>query len=147
MDKTTTFDLRQTGSFNVTDHFLTTFYLVEKLNGILRKNRGKGFSKILRMGQGGQKLPNYAYVINEWPLMCLPAVGCTWPNSLILKRNLMLTKSHWGVLVNAVEPSSSTNDTFGKGFLGVYLGPKRMRMGSGKGPTIRNFIVCIVQGD
>ena len=42
------FDIRQTGSFSVTDPFLTTFYYVEKLNGILRKNRGEGVRKILR---------------------------------------------------------------------------------------------------
>ena len=33
------FDLRQTGSFSVTDPFLTTCY-VEKRNRILPKNRG-----------------------------------------------------------------------------------------------------------
>ena len=31
------------GSFSVTGPFLTTFYYVEKRNGILRKNRGEGF--------------------------------------------------------------------------------------------------------
>ena len=36
-------DLRQTESFSVTDPFLTTFYYVEKRNGILRKNRREGF--------------------------------------------------------------------------------------------------------
>ena len=44
----TYFDIRQTGNFSVTDPFLTTFYYVEKRNGILRKNRGEGFKKILR---------------------------------------------------------------------------------------------------
>ena len=34
------FDLRQTGSFSVTDTFLTTFYYVKKQNGILLKNTG-----------------------------------------------------------------------------------------------------------
>ena len=57
----TCFDLRQTGSFGVTDPFLTTFYYVEKLNGILRKNREEGFEKCyvpLHAGRGrGQKLP------------------------------------------------------------------------------------------
>ena len=55
----TCFDLRQTGSFSVTDPFLTTFYYVEKGNGILRKNRGEGFEKILRTltGGRGKKLP------------------------------------------------------------------------------------------
>ena len=42
----TIFDLRQTGSFSVTDPFLTTFYYVEKLNGILRKNRGRGLKNL-----------------------------------------------------------------------------------------------------
>ena len=37
------FDSRKTGSFSVTDPFLTTFYYVEKQNGILRKNMGDGF--------------------------------------------------------------------------------------------------------
>ena len=41
------FDLRQTGSFRVTDPFLTTFYYVEKRNGILRKNREGGGLKNL----------------------------------------------------------------------------------------------------
>ena len=41
----TCFDLRQTGSFSVTDHFLTTFYYVEKRNRILRKSMGEGFEK------------------------------------------------------------------------------------------------------
>ena len=53
------FDLRQTGSFSVTDPFLT-FYYVEKRNGILRKNRGKGFEKsyvLLHGGRDGHKLP------------------------------------------------------------------------------------------
>ena len=53
------FDLHQTGSFSVTDSFLTTFY-VEKRNGILCKNRGEEFEKSyvpLRRGRGGQKLP------------------------------------------------------------------------------------------
>ena len=54
------FDLRQTGSFSVTDPFLTTFYYVEKRNGILRKNRGEGFEKSyvpLHGGRGSKKLP------------------------------------------------------------------------------------------
>ena len=38
-------DLRQTVSFSVTDPSLTTFYYVERRNGILRKNRGEGFKK------------------------------------------------------------------------------------------------------
>ena len=46
------FDLRQTGSFSITDPFLTTFYYVEKRNGILRKYRGEGVWKILH-GIGG----------------------------------------------------------------------------------------------
>ena len=41
----TCFDLRQTGSFSVTDPFLKTFYFVEKRNGILNKNSGEGFEK------------------------------------------------------------------------------------------------------
>ena len=40
--------------FSVNYAFLTTFYYVEKLSGILRKNREEGFKK--------------SYVINEWPL-------------------------------------------------------------------------------
>ena len=46
--------------FNVTDPFPTTFYYVEKLNGILRKNRGEGFEKSyvpLHGGRVSQKLP------------------------------------------------------------------------------------------
>ena len=53
------FDLRQTGSFTVTDPFLTTFYYVEKLYGILRKNSGEWFKKSyvpLHGGRGGVKL-------------------------------------------------------------------------------------------
>ena len=56
----TCFDLRHTESFCVTDPFLTTFYYVDKRNGILRKNRGEGFEKSyvpLHGGRGGQKLP------------------------------------------------------------------------------------------
>ena len=41
----TCFDLRQTGSFSVTDPFLTTFCYFEKRNGILRNNREEGFEK------------------------------------------------------------------------------------------------------
>ena len=41
----TYFDLRHTGSFSVTDPFLTTFYCVEKRNRVLCKNRGEGFEK------------------------------------------------------------------------------------------------------
>ena len=48
------FDLRQTGSFSVTDPFLTTFYYVEKRNGILRKNRGEGFAKSYVPLHGGR---------------------------------------------------------------------------------------------
>ena len=55
------FDLRQTGSFSVTDPFLTTFYYVEKQNEILHKYRGEGFEKAyvsLHERRGGrQKLP------------------------------------------------------------------------------------------
>ena len=36
---------RQTGSFSVTDPFLIALYYVEKLNGILSKNRGACFEK------------------------------------------------------------------------------------------------------
>ena len=57
----TCFDLRQTGSFSVTDSFLTTFYRFEKLNSILRKNRGRGLKNLTydyrEVGRGGQKLP------------------------------------------------------------------------------------------
>ena len=73
------FNLRQTGSFNVTDHFLTTFYYVEKRNGILRKNRGEEFEKSYVPLHGGRGVKNYqyhAYVINEWSLkvICVPSV-------------------------------------------------------------------------
>ena len=59
------------GCFSVTDLFLTTFYYVEKRNGILRKNRGTGLKNLTYpyMGKwGSQKLPKSSYVINEWPL-------------------------------------------------------------------------------
>ena len=62
----------QTGSFSVTDPFLTTFYYVEKLNGILSKNRRKGLEKsyyaYMGMGGGIKNCQNHAYVINEWLL-------------------------------------------------------------------------------
>ena len=64
--------LPQTGSFSVTDLFLTTFYYVEKRNGILRKNRGEGFEKsyVPSHGVGGVKnCRNHPYVINEWHLI------------------------------------------------------------------------------
>ena len=69
----TCFDRRQTGSFSVTDPFLTTFYYVEKRNGILCKNRREGFEKsyvpLHGDGEGGIKnCQNHPYVINEWPL-------------------------------------------------------------------------------
>ena len=46
------FDFRQT------DPFLTTFYYVEKRNGILRKNRGRGLKNFMYpyMGVGGSKM-------------------------------------------------------------------------------------------
>ena len=56
-------ELRQTGSFSVTDPFLTTFY-VEKLNEILR-NRGKDFEKSyvpLHGGRGVRNCQNHPYV-------------------------------------------------------------------------------------
>ena len=43
----------------MTDPFLTTFYYVEKRDGILHKNRGEGFEKSyvpLHGGRGDQKL-------------------------------------------------------------------------------------------
>ena len=47
-------------------------YYVEKRNGILRKNRGKGFEKNyvpLHGGRrGGQNCQNNPYVIKEWYL-------------------------------------------------------------------------------
>ena len=52
--------LRHTGSFSVTDPFLTTFYYTEKLNGILRKNRGRGLKNLTypyMEVREGQKLP------------------------------------------------------------------------------------------
>ena len=40
-------------NFSVNDPFLTTFYYVEKLNGILRKNKGEGFEKsYVRLNRG-----------------------------------------------------------------------------------------------
>ena len=51
------FDLRQTGSFS------------EKRNGILRKNRGKGFEKsYMDVGGWVKNCQNHPYVINEWLL-------------------------------------------------------------------------------
>ena len=67
------FHLRQTGSFSVTDPFLTTFYYVEKQNGTLRKNREEGFEKsyvVLQGGRGVKNCQNHSYVINEWALTC-----------------------------------------------------------------------------
>ena len=66
------FDLRQTGSFSVTDPFLTTFYYVEKRIGILRKNGVEGFEKSYVPVHGGRgrskNYQNHPHVINEWPL-------------------------------------------------------------------------------
>ena len=60
--------LRQTGSFSVTDPFLTTFYYVKKRNGILHKNKGEAF--YVHRGRGGVKnCQNQPYIINEWPLI------------------------------------------------------------------------------
>ena len=67
----TCLDLRQTGSFSITDPFLTTFYYVEKLNEILRKNRAEGFEKSYVPLHGGREVKNcqnHPHVINEWPL-------------------------------------------------------------------------------
>ena len=62
------FDLHQTGSFSVTGPFVTTFYYVEKRNGILRKNRGEGFEKSYVHLHGGRgavnNFQNHAYAIN-----------------------------------------------------------------------------------
>ena len=57
MEKKKLFDLRQTGSFSVTDPFLTTFHYFEKRNGLLRKNRGEELEKsyVLLHGVGGSK--------------------------------------------------------------------------------------------
>ena len=38
----------------LTDPFITTFYFVEKLNGILHKNRGEGFEKSYVHLHGGR---------------------------------------------------------------------------------------------
>ena len=59
------FDLRQTGSFSVTDPFPITFYYVEKRSGILRKNRGGGFEKsyVPLHGGRGVKLPK-SFLLN-----------------------------------------------------------------------------------
>ena len=60
----------------MTDPFLTTFYYVEKRDGILHKNRGEGFEKSyipLHGGREGVKnCKNHPYVINEWPLKTAP---------------------------------------------------------------------------
>ena len=63
-----TFDLHQTGSFSVTDPFLTTFYCVEERNGILRKNKGESFEKSYVLSHGGSEVKNcqiHPYVITE----------------------------------------------------------------------------------
>ena len=52
-----------TGSFSVTDPFLTTFYYVEKLNGILRKNRGGGFEKYYVPLHGSRRGSKIAKII------------------------------------------------------------------------------------
>ena len=57
--------------FSVTDPFLTTFYYVEKLNGILRKNRREGLKNLTYAymeEEGVKNCQNHAYVNNEWPL-------------------------------------------------------------------------------
>ena len=57
--------------FSVTNPFLTTFYYVEKRNGILRINKGEGFENSYKPlhGCGGDKnCQNHPYVIIEWPL-------------------------------------------------------------------------------
>ena len=61
----------QTGSFSVTDPFLTAFYYVEKQNGILRKKRREEFENSyvsLHADRGVKNCQNHPYVINEWPL-------------------------------------------------------------------------------
>ena len=43
--------------------------MLKKLNGILRKNRGKGFEKSylpLHVDGGVKNCQNHSYVINEW---------------------------------------------------------------------------------
>ena len=57
--------------FSVSDPFLTTFYYVEKRNGILHKNKEEGFEKsyVPYMEVGSVKnCQNHPYIINEWPL-------------------------------------------------------------------------------
>ena len=61
--------------FNVTEPFLATFYYVEIRNGTLRENRGEEFEKFyvpLNGGRGVKNCQNHPYVINEWPLKCIP---------------------------------------------------------------------------
>ena len=92
----TCFDLRQTGSFSVTDPFLT-FYYVEKGNGILRKNRGKGFEKSyvpLYGVRGIKNFQNHPYVINEWPL-----IGVCIIITVFLIRNF---KINWRKFMNSL---------------------------------------------
>ena len=103
--------LRQTGSFSVTDPFLTTLYYVEKRNGILRKNRGKGLKHLtypyMRVG-GVKNCQNHPYVINKLPLTIDwtdHAVSnkylykwldvCTWLRISALLPGLSLTLGCW----------------------------------------------------
>ena len=52
-------------SFSVIDPFLTTFYYsyVEKVNGILRKNREKGFEKSYVRFHGGKGSRKFAKIM------------------------------------------------------------------------------------
>ena len=58
------FHLRQTGSFSLSDPFLTTFYYVKKLNGILRKNRGRGLTNLTYAYMGVREgLEKYLHIL------------------------------------------------------------------------------------
>ena len=97
-------NLRQTGSFSVTDPFLTTFYYVEKLNVILRKNSGEGFEKSyvpLHGGRGGEikNCQNHPYVINKWPLTLL-LVSFLIRTASFQSRSYPLTSRGWEELVS-----------------------------------------------
>ena len=52
------------GSFSVNDPSLTTFYYVEKRNGMLRKNRVEGFEKsYVPLHEGGGGVSKIAKII------------------------------------------------------------------------------------
>ena len=83
--------MRQTESFSATDPFLTTFYYVEKLNGILHKNRGLRNLIYPYMGIGRVKNCQYhLYIINEWPLISLEIL-----HPALLQDNILFVCLHF----------------------------------------------------